>query len=193
MTNPDDKLAAYLGGQMNPLQRKEQMREELRRRFDANGEEDCTGVVCEIVKYLEERPELQHVAIFSALPGEVDLRSLPEQVERTWVFPKVIGEELVFRVVRSFEDDMECGSFGIMEPKDELESMSVDEIDLFLCPGLGFDVRGGRIGRGKGFYDRMLSRARPNAVKLGVCFGYQIVDEVVMDEHDVRMNGVIAG
>ena len=47
--------------------------------------------------------------------------------------------------------------------------------------------------RGKGFYDSILAKARPDAVKLGVCFVHQIVDQVVMEEHDIRMNGVFSG
>lgn len=193
MTNPDDKLAQYLGGHLSKFQRKEQMREELRRRLANNEDGDCLSVVREIAVYLEERPKLQIIAIFAALPGEVDLRALTAEVDRVWVFPKVVGEDLVFYQIRSFEDDMSPGAFGIMEPRDGLEEIEINRVDLFLCPGLGFDLKGGRIGRGKGFYDRMLEKARPDVTKLGVCFGYQIVEEVVMNDNDVRMNGVIAG
>lgn len=193
MKNPDELLAKHLAEHVAKLHIKQRLREELRLRIAENGEGNSHSVVEEIAGYLKERPFLKVVAVYAALPGEVDLKTLPSLVGRMWVFPKVKGEELVFFQVKSFEDDLVSGAYGIQEPREGLEPVEVSRIDLFLCPGLGFDVRGGRIGRGRGFYDRMLERARSGSVKLGVCFGHQIVDEVEMEQHDVRMNGVIAG
>lgn len=185
MTNPDEILAK--------LHIKKRLREELRLRIEENGEGNSEAVAEEVAGYLRERPYLKVVAVYAALPGEVDLKALPSLVECVWVFPKVEGEELTFFQVNSFEEDLTLGAYGILEPREGLEVMEISRIDIFLCPGLGFDAGGGRIGRGRGFYDRMLERARPGAVKLGVCFGHQMVSNVEMEHHDVRMNGVIAG
>lgn len=193
MTNPDDKLAEYLGGEVTRFHRKKKLREELRRRISDHGDGDSHRVVGEIETYLRERPAVRTVALFAALPGEVDLRCLCADTGRVWAFPKIASDELVLCRVRSYEEDLAPGAYGIREPREGLEEVGIAEVDLFLCPGLGFDLQGGRIGRGRGFYDRILRRARPDAVKLGICFGFQIVDEVEMEEHDVRMNGVIAG
>lgn len=192
-TNPDDRLACQLAGPIAEVYLKNKLREKLRLLMETNPDGDSAAVVREIAGYLSERPMLKVIAVFAALPGEVDLRTLPEQMDRVWVFPKVVGEDLVFHQVKDFEKDLEKGAYGIPEPKAKLRKVAIEEVDVFLCPGLGFDLKGGRIGRGKGFYDRILERARPGALKLGVCFGYQLVDEIVMEEHDVRMNGVIAG
>lgn len=192
-TNPDDRLACHLAGPIAEVYLKNQLREKLRLLMETNPDGDSVAVVREIVAYLSEKPSLKVVAVFAALPGEVDLRLLPGQMDRVWVFPKVVGEDLIFYQVKDFEKDLEKGAYGIPEPKEKLRKVAISEIDVFLCPGLGFDLKGGRIGRGKGYYDRILERARPDALKLGVCFGYQLVDEIVMEEHDVRMNGVIAG
>lgn len=193
VTNPDDRLARHLAGPIAEAYIKEKLREELRKRVAANPDSDSEVVVREIAAYLADRPALKVVAVFAALPGEVDLRSLMGLLDRIWVFPKVVGEDLVFHRVRNFKKDLKKGAYGVMEPKSRLRKVAIGEVDAFLCPGLGFDLKGGRIGRGKGYYDRLLERARPDVVKLGVCFGYQLVQEVVMEEHDVRMNGVIAG
>ncbi|MEK6232276.1 MAG: 5-formyltetrahydrofolate cyclo-ligase [Luteolibacter sp.] len=192
-TNPDDKLARHLAGAMAEAYLKKDLREELRRRVSENPDSDSGAVVCDVAGYLSERPSLKVVAVFSALPGEVDLRTLPEEIERVWVFPRVVGENLVFHKVRNFAKDLEKGAYGVLEPKAKLKQVAIEEVDIFMCPGLGFDLKGGRIGRGKGFYDKMLEEARPEAVKLGVCFGYQLLKEIVMEKHDIRMNGVIAG
>jgi len=83
------------------------------------------------------------------------------------------------------------GAMGILEPLPHLPQVGIAEIDAFLCPGLAFDARGGRLGRGKGFYDRMLARARPDALKMGVCFPQQLVPDVFAQEHDIPMDGVL--
>lgn len=191
-TNPDDFPAAHLAGDTTKAFRKKAMRVELRRRM-AGKSGDSARVVRKIAAYLRERPQIRVVALFAPLPGEVDLISLTQESERIWAFPKVEDGALVFYQVEDVERQMKPGAFGILEPVDGLPPLDVGEIDLFLCPGLGFDSQGGRIGRGKGFYDAILAIARPDAVKLGVCFVHQLIDEVLMEKHDVRMNGVIAG
>lgn len=192
MTNPDDLLAEYLAEHTTKTFQKRKLRQDLRRLIDVN-KGDSAIVVQEVRLYLEERQNIKVAAIYSALPGEVDLHILLKDENRVWVFPKVEGNDLVFYQVKSLEDDLVTGAFDILEPKSDLEPFEISEIDLFLCPGLGFDHSGGRIGRGRGFYDRVLAKARPDAVKLGVCFGFQLVDSIYMEEHDIRMNGVIAG
>ena len=191
--DPDDMLARRLAGRMADGHLKRRLRERMRRRIAESPRGDSSPVVKEIAAYLSDRPERRVVALFAALPGEVDLWTLPAKIRRVWVFPRIEAGELVFHEVRDFGADLEKGAFGIMEPKVHLPRVGIADVDVFLCPGLAFDPTGGRIGRGKGFYDRMLQMARPDALKVGVCFGFQLVDGIVMEEHDVRMNGVIAG
>ncbi len=174
------------------LHKKRQLRLDLRRRLEL-GNTDPTSVVGELAAYLDERPALRVVATFSPLKGEVNLLPLLGRDDRTWVFPKVESTELGFYHVSNPSEDLLPGAYGILEPREGLEKFHPQKIDLFLCPGLGFDTHGGRIGRGMGFYDRVLEMARPDAVKLGVCFGFQLVDEVEMEDHDIRMNVLIAG
>jgi 5-formyltetrahydrofolate cyclo-ligase len=172
--------------------RKEALRGELRQR--AKGKpENSAGVIEKVASFLHDHPDLKVVSLFAPLPGEVDLRSLPAEIDRTWVFPKVVGATLAFHIVRDMQRDLKPGAYGILEPCDGSPIVQVDEIDLFICPGLGFDLQGGRIGRGKGFYDRILGEARPDAVKLGACFSHQMVESIPMEDHDIRMDGVIAG
>jgi 5-formyltetrahydrofolate cyclo-ligase len=147
-----------------------------------------------VAAWLEANPERIVIATFHPLPGEPDLTDLPKaHPERNWVFPKVTGDELVFRLVSSPGTDLKPGAFGIMEPADHCPVVPPQDIDVFLCPGLAFDPRGGRLGRGKGYYDRALSRAGYGALKLGVCFPEQIVPDTFGGELDIRMDEVLAG
>lgn len=191
-TNPDDLLATDHAGDMTMPLRKEALREKLRQRIAGNSG-DSSGIVRQVVEYLDDHPQIRVVALFAPMHGEVDLLALVSDPKRDWVFPKVTGDLLTFHHVRNLNQDLFRGAYGILEPTISQPLVFTDEIDLFLCPGLGFDTRGGRIGRGKGFYDKVLAEARGDAIRLGICFAHQLVNEVVMDNHDIRMDGVIAG
>ena len=64
-------------------------------------------------------------------------------------------------------------------------------IDLAIIPGMAFGSKGHRLGRGKGYYDRLLSQLTPKTIKIGLCFPWQRVDYVPTDENDVSMDYVI--
>jgi len=86
-------------------------------------------------------------------------------------------------------DDLSPGKFGILEPRGASTVMALNRLDLVLVPGVAFDPRGGRLGRGKGCYDRLLT-AVPGR-KCGVAFGEQIVDAVPVGPLDVRLNCIV--
>lgn len=92
---------------------------------------------------------------------------------------------------------------GVLEAAPHLPALAPEAIDVVLVPGVAFDMRGGRVGRGAGFYDRFLAsmraeiergpyaRSRERGVLVGVCFDEQMLDEVPMEAQDVRMDVVI--
>lgn len=144
--------------------------------------------------WLSEHPEPRTIAVFAALPGEPDLADLiAAHPERRWVYPRVDGSDLVFHQVKHPASELVPGAFRILEPSPALATVPLREIDAFLCPGLAFDPHGGRLGRGKGFYDRMLASARADALKIGVCFPCQIVPDTYPESHDIRMDAVVCG
>lgn len=88
------------------------------------------------------------------------------------------------------------GVFGLLEPRAELRGRpgkrrDIAEVDVAMVPGVAFDRQGGRLGHGKGYYDGLLGRARPDTLLVGVCFESQLVPEVPMGPRDVRMHRVI--
>jgi len=64
-----------------------------------------------------------------------------------------------------------------------------DELDLIIVPGVAFDRAGGRVGRGGGFYDRLLPQY--SALRAGICFDFQYLEAVPAEEHDIRMDWVV--
>ena len=88
------------------------------------------------------------------------------------------------------------GAHKILEPRDDLRSrpgkqVNPEELDLVMVPGVAFDPRGGRMGQGKGYYDRLLARVRPDAPLVALAFDCQIFPEIPVAEHDVFMDTVI--
>lgn len=144
-------------------------------------------------RWLAGHPALRTIAVFSALPGEVDLAAfVANHPDRRWVYPRVTGHHLEFHAVKHPATELLPGAFGILEPSPALAEIPIREIDAFLCPGIAFDPRGGRLGRGRGFYDRILAAARPDALKIGVCFPSQIVPDTFPEAHDIHMDAVIS-
>jgi 5-formyltetrahydrofolate cyclo-ligase len=92
-------------------------------------------------------------------------------------------------VVREPGRDLQAGRFGIPEPAAHCPIFDVKQLDLALVPGIGFTLDGGRLGRGKGYYDRLL--AEVPGFKCGVAFDCQLTAEIPVEPHDVRLSCIL--
>lgn len=93
-------------------------------------------------------------------------------------------------------DELAIGMYKILEPKAELrdvpeKKVSVEELDLIMVPGVGFDATGARMGHGKGYYDKLLEHARPDTPLVALAFECQMFDEIPTQAHDVFMDKII--
>ncbi|MEN8259980.1 MAG: 5-formyltetrahydrofolate cyclo-ligase [Pseudomonadota bacterium] len=93
-------------------------------------------------------------------------------------------------------DELAPGTWNILEPPRERwgeagKEAVPEELDLIMVPGVAFDRRGGRLGNGQGYYDRLLSRVRSDAVLAGVCYESQLFDRIPMGPHDVCVNRIL--
>ncbi|HEX4922438.1 MAG TPA: 5-formyltetrahydrofolate cyclo-ligase [Bdellovibrionales bacterium] len=115
--------------------------------------------------------------------------AIQKHSKNKWAYPRVEGLQLRFFIPKD-DSAWVKGSWGIMEP-DPSKSKEIDLNDTagVLVPGVVFDKKGGRVGSGKGFYDRALSHYR--GVKVGVAYSVQIADELPREIHDVTMNHVV--
>ncbi len=99
-------------------------------------------------------------------------------------------QSLLHSQIRSF-DDLQKGTFGILEPKPEaMHLVAPEELDLVLVPGIAFDKRGYRLGYGGGFYDAFLAQTK--MVKVGLAFDFQIVDLLPTREEDERVDLIVS-
>lgn len=134
----------------------------------------------------------QTILAYSALPDEPPTQQLIDQLVnqgKTVLLPRVVSDtDMELRRYNS-PADLQKGAFGIMEPAGE-RFTDYDAIGVAIVPGMAFDAAGHRLGRGKGYYDRFLSRV-PYIYKIGLCFSWQMVDSVPSHEHDIMMDEVI--
>lgn len=103
------------------------------------------------------------------------------------LLPVVTGNDLE---LREYTGEMKEGAFHIKEPVGPVFT-AYDQIDLAVIPGMAFDSAGHRLGRGKGYYDRLLPRLT-HAYRLGLCFPFQLLDEVPAEPHDIAMHKVVS-
>lgn len=138
--------------------------------------------------------EARSVLFYSAIGGELDLSPLIEgalQSGKTVLLPRFAAKTGTYEAVGvlDFEKDCAPGKFGIAEPGSHCAVYPLKSLDLALAPGLGFDVAGRRLGRGGGFYDRLL--AQIGGAKCGVAFDEQVIGRIPAEGHDIRMDFIL--
>ncbi len=135
------------------------------------------------------------VATYRALPSELSTESFQQKHKNKcrFVFPQIKEKTNEMKFV--FADLLDDQSWepspwlGGWQPSNE-EEVPLQKIDVFLVPGLAFDREGHRLGRGKGFYDRVLCQAK--GIKIGLAGVHQISDEILPNEsHDIKVDAVV--
>lgn len=109
--------------------------------------------------------------------------------QKTILLPCVDGDDLRLRQYTGPQCLCEGEQFGIGEPTGE-EFTNLEAIDMIIVPGVAFDKHNNRMGRGRGFYDRLL-KTTPKAFKVGVAFNFQIKEDIPVEPFDVAMNLVV--
>jgi 5-formyltetrahydrofolate cyclo-ligase len=151
----------------------------------------------EICARLVEQPVWKNagaVLLFAPLPDEPNVRPLLHAAltaGKLTALPRFNAATGLYEaaVVRDLEKDFTEGKFGILEPAAACEVANLKRLDLILVPGVAFDWQGHRLGRGKGFYDRLL--AAVSGKTCGVGFDQQVVATLPVEPHDVRLNCIL--
>ncbi|MBO4397483.1 MAG: 5-formyltetrahydrofolate cyclo-ligase [Bacteroidaceae bacterium] len=130
------------------------------------------------------------VLIYSSLWDEVDTSWLLRQYihEKSIVLPTVVGDSLELHEYVS-QNTTVVGAYGITESTGPIVT-DYDSIDLAIIPGRAFTPDGCRLGRGKGYYDRLLPLL--HCPTIGICFSFQILENIPIDTHDIKVDKVIS-
>jgi 5-formyltetrahydrofolate cyclo-ligase len=139
--------------------------------------------------------EASTVMIFLSLEYEVDTTAAIEQawsLGKTVVVPRTSWKQKTMDPVRieSFQDEFSVSPFGLRTPVSQVV-VSLEQIDLVVAPGLGFDVQGNRLGQGGGYYDRFLCRPQLQAQRCGFAFDQQVVPCVPSEDTDQAMEFLV--
>ncbi len=143
-----------------------------------------------------EKHHLYHTArtifIYNSMPDEVNTHGLIASLHkqgRCLLLPRMKNEEELELVKFKGTRNLRLSDrYNILEPEGE-PFTKYEAIDLAIVPGMAFTLDGERLGRGKGYYDRLLAKM-PSVYKLGLCFPFQILDAIPTDENDILMDEV---
>jgi 5-formyltetrahydrofolate cyclo-ligase len=141
-----------------------------------------------------QMPSAHTILFFAPLPDELDVWPVLElslALGTTCALPFFDAEKKIYvaKEIKKLATDIVIGKFGVREPAASCTEIPWDRFDLMLVPGLAFDPHGNRLGRGQGFYDRILQSV--SGIKCGVCYDLQLVDAVPVEPHDVRVDFVL--
>jgi 5-formyltetrahydrofolate cyclo-ligase len=157
---------------LNPIEQKAALRADIQRRvreMTAEERQEYSDEICERVLEMSQWAEAQSVVLFSPLPSEP--------------------------IITPLKLDCEARKISLVNIPQSMRSESdlhfPDAVDLVLVPGIAFSKERHRLGRGGGFFDRLLVGRAANAFKLGVCFSFQMLDNIPMEEHDMVMDAVV--
>lgn len=132
---------------------------------------------------------------FVSFKSEVDTHNIIKHAlrdEKTICVPKIESKQKGIELFRVDNfDQLKNGYFNILEPDESCPPIDSNNIDLILMPGVAFDRQGGRLGYGAAFYDRFLTNMNKQVDKIALAYHFQVIDRIPMDEHDVRIDGIV--
>lgn len=137
------------------------------------------------------------IAFYMAIDREVRTQEMVREAlgqGKKVLIPKLYREAdpLRFSEVRDIDVELKRGPWGILEPQEQyLRPIPLGEVELIIVPGVVFDVKGGRVGFGKGYYDRMLGRVGWSVGLIGLAFEFQVLPEVPQLAHDISVHQII--
>jgi 5-formyltetrahydrofolate cyclo-ligase len=178
-------------------ERKTELRKKIRAAlegFPAEKRAADSSKVCGLMRRQPFWGRAAAILFFAPLPDEVDVWPLPEAAlagGKIVTLPRFdpAGAKYAACRVKNLRNEIVSGQFGIREPVSGCAEIPLSGLDLALVPGVAFDLRGRRLGRGGGFYDRLLEGF--SGVKCGIAFDEQLVDEVPTAWSDVRIDFIL--
>lgn len=175
------------------LTEKRKVRRDVRAKIAMLSSEDKreqSALIFSKIASSEQFSKASVVALYVSLadePQTADFIAALSQSKRV-VVPRIEGDEMDFYDIA---EGLQRGAFDIMEPIAD-KPIEPSQIDLMILPGVAFTRQGARLGRGKGFYDKYLSRKGFRAKTIGVCYACQVVESLPTEEHDRTLDEVVS-
>ena len=134
------------------------------------------------------------IGLYAPLGAEVDtaeVARLAAAAGKRIAFPRIVAGERALAYAACAIDALVVGALGTREPPPSAAAVPLSDLDLAVVPGVAFDGRGRRLGRGRGHYDATLAALPPHTARIGLAFELQIVAEVPEEPHDAPLDAVV--
>jgi len=171
---------------------KHQARQQARaylRQLDEQQKADYSRQILEQLKLQLDKLQLQRIGLYSALPDEPQLLPLIEQLHaadcRCYLPRCQPGYSLSWHLA---DADLQAQSYGILEPQADSPASAASELQLVIIPALAYNTRLQRLGRGAGYYDRLLAQLSPQCLLWGVIFSEAQQIEFAAEAHDLQLH-----
>lgn len=177
---------------------KKNLRAEFRKRLRHQSLEDRrqkSKIITDLVLDLPAFRKAKAVMLYVAMDEEVDTHEILRvafREKKHVLLPVVLqqSDEMISAELIA-PDRMKPGKYGIMEPEGWSSPFPMRDLEMVFVPGLAFDKKNYRLGRGKGYYDRFLAKLNSKVSTVGLAFEVQLTDELPIDAHDVRLDLVV--
>ena len=181
---------------MDIVQEKKALRKEIKERkrnITQQSKERQAKEVFDLLEGITVFQKARTVLGYWAMPDELPTEEFMNKWcdRKRMLLPVVVGDDLELFEYTGLACLVPQPPFGILEPRGTAQCPPA-EVDLVIVPGVAFTYIGHRLGRGRGYYDRLFPRM-PKASMIGVCLQEQLVQYVPCEEHDWIMNRVLAG
>lgn len=137
----------------------------------------------------------QTILFYASLPEEVHTHRMIQRALRLGkrvALPRLEGKTLRAAEIHDVKEDLARGRYGILEPKRRLKTVPPQEIDLVVAPGVAFDSRGTRLGRGGGYYDQFLKRLNGQVPVIGLAYRLQKRATLPRSSRDIPVTALIS-
>lgn len=192
-------MILYLKRMLNKLKGKKQIEEsekaKIRRRIRNKKnilsdmeKVQSSSTVFEKIEALPEFITAKSVLLYWSLPDELPTHSFIVKwcKQKQMLLPMVKGDKMLIKPFTS-TDELRRSDMGIWEPETQKEYMK--QIDLVIAPGIAFDKKKNRLGRGKGYYDKYFNGKK--VTKIGICYDFQLLENIPVEPFDVKMDMII--
>src|SRR5687768_4342067 len=172
---------------------REQLRSDAARHTSAERQQGSRAICARLEEQAIWR-NANKVLAFMPLASEPDLTPLVLRLlaaNKTLALPRFDSTSASYEAVQVTDPATQLvrGRYGVLEPQAECPLLPLKELDLALVPGIGFSLNGCRLGRGKGYFDRMLCDVR--GWICGVAFDWQVTVEIPSEQHDIHVNSIV--
>jgi len=144
---------------------------------------------------LAEFKKAKFVMLYASMAKEVHTLDMIDEaigMGKRVVLPLCASRKVIIpKEITDRNKDLKKGAYNILEPQKNGKSAKPRDIDLFIVPGVAFDKKNRRLGRGRGYYDRFLQKVPHDKVIIGLAFNLQIVENLPHDSHDIPVSKVI--